>query len=349
MTLYPLNFQTYAYGRLQNNLFLGGPSKGERAEAVQVVPGQRTRLNHNGYLMSNAKFLYDEEVCRSFGAFQEVSGLGEGGIGVDFSDFVRAASPHGLQREWPHNIKLLDPEKIDLRLADGSEAIDAGVVIPNVNEDFTGDAPDLGAYEHGKPLPHYGPRCEFPEPYRMREPNGTKPPDGRLLADPGDVTIRVACGSPWPYEDPAGRVWQGDRKYRYPRPWGFVGNPNAWHDQRGRGSVGGTPLTQLYRFERAALDAYIFTVPPGGYAVRLHWIERWGAGRVFDVTINNRKVLDDFEIFDAAGGNHRPISRKFPVKVRGNTILIEFERESGGTPMLNGIEIFRTDEHAKGD
>jgi hypothetical protein len=30
--------------------------------------------------------------------------------------------------------------------------------LPGVNDDFTGRAPDLGAYEVGRPLPHYGPR-----------------------------------------------------------------------------------------------------------------------------------------------------------------------------------------------
>jgi len=47
---------------------------------------------------------------------------------------------------------------IDLTLRPGSAAIDAGTVIPNVTDGFTGAAPDLGAYEFGKPIPHYGPR-----------------------------------------------------------------------------------------------------------------------------------------------------------------------------------------------
>jgi hypothetical protein len=41
----------------------------------------------------------------------------------------------------------------------GSPAIDNAVdILPNVNDDFAGKAPDLGAIESGKPLPHYGPR-----------------------------------------------------------------------------------------------------------------------------------------------------------------------------------------------
>jgi hypothetical protein len=31
-------------------------------------------------------------------------------------------------------------------------------VIPNVTDGYTGKAPDLGAYEFGAPVPHYGPR-----------------------------------------------------------------------------------------------------------------------------------------------------------------------------------------------
>ena len=39
------------------------------------------------------------------------------------------------------------------------KAVDAGVRLPNVNEDYTGKAPDLGAYEVGRPAPVYGPRA----------------------------------------------------------------------------------------------------------------------------------------------------------------------------------------------
>jgi len=37
-------------------------------------------------------------------------------------------------------------------------AIDAGVRLAGINDDANGDAPDLGAYEFGEPLPVYGPR-----------------------------------------------------------------------------------------------------------------------------------------------------------------------------------------------
>lgn len=46
----------------------------------------------------------------------------------------------------------------DLRLQAGAEAVDAGQVLPGINDGFAGQAPDLGAYELGTELPYYGPR-----------------------------------------------------------------------------------------------------------------------------------------------------------------------------------------------
>jgi len=52
------------------------------------------------------------------------------------------------------------PEKKmqDLRPGKGARIIDAALRIPNINDNYTGAAPDCGAYEYGQELPHYGPR-----------------------------------------------------------------------------------------------------------------------------------------------------------------------------------------------
>jgi len=49
-------------------------------------------------------------------------------------------------------------EDLDFRLKSGSLATNAGCILPNVNDGFTGKTPDLGAYEIGTPVPVYGPR-----------------------------------------------------------------------------------------------------------------------------------------------------------------------------------------------
>jgi hypothetical protein len=50
-----------------------------------------------------------------------------------------------------------------MALKAGCNAVDAGAVLPNINDGFTGAAPDLGAYELGQPLPAYGPRGGPPQ------------------------------------------------------------------------------------------------------------------------------------------------------------------------------------------
>jgi hypothetical protein len=74
-----------------------------------------------------------------------------------------------LERTFVKVAPINDKEKfpsprdydVDVRLRENSPAIDAAnEVLPNVNDDFLGKAPDLGAIEFGKPLPHYGPRTE---------------------------------------------------------------------------------------------------------------------------------------------------------------------------------------------
>jgi hypothetical protein len=54
--------------------------------------------------------------------------------------------------------KLYSPADYDFSLKAGSKAIDAGVVLPTINDGFTGKAPDLGALEYGKEPFHFGPR-----------------------------------------------------------------------------------------------------------------------------------------------------------------------------------------------
>ena len=72
---------------------------------------------------------------------------------VDYDVFVNAAAP-----DFSQPTRLYSSEQVDLRLAPRSRAIDAGVELPGINDAFRGAAPDLGAYEEGAEIPHYGPR-----------------------------------------------------------------------------------------------------------------------------------------------------------------------------------------------
>ncbi|MCL2121595.1 MAG: hypothetical protein FWH28_05030, partial [Clostridiales bacterium] len=97
-------------------------------------------------------------ITRNFGsleAYKKGTGLDMHSILVDHSIFVNSWVP---SRTELTRVYTLEGDGLDFTLKPDSIAIDAGVFLPNVTEGYTGDAPDLGAYEYGKPLPHYGPR-----------------------------------------------------------------------------------------------------------------------------------------------------------------------------------------------
>jgi hypothetical protein len=72
---------------------------------------------------------------------------------IDYDVFLNVKMP---DKSDPQH--LYNPEDFDFRLRPNSAAVDAGILLPTINDDFTGKAPDLGAYELDRPLPHYGPR-----------------------------------------------------------------------------------------------------------------------------------------------------------------------------------------------
>jgi len=72
---------------------------------------------------------------------------------IDYTVFRDAPPP-----DFSDPTRLVDPETIDLRLRARSAAIDAGTELPTITDGYSGNAPDLGAYELGHERPHYGPR-----------------------------------------------------------------------------------------------------------------------------------------------------------------------------------------------
>ncbi len=88
-----------------------------------------------------------------FAAYQQGTGQDSHSVLLDYDIFVNAKMP-----DLATPTRLYDPAEVDLRLQRGAGAIDAGLVLPNINDGFEGRAPDLGAYEYGQSPPHYGPR-----------------------------------------------------------------------------------------------------------------------------------------------------------------------------------------------
>ena len=86
-------------------------------------------------------------------ALRSQTGQEQHGIEVDFDIFESLSPPDPALRHAVYHAMDLN-----FALKTNSAAVDAGVQIPTVNDDFAGQAPDLGALEAGRPPPHYGPR-----------------------------------------------------------------------------------------------------------------------------------------------------------------------------------------------
>jgi hypothetical protein len=85
--------------------------------------------------------------------FRKATGQEAHGIEVDYADFENLAPPDPARRY--HVYHSMD---LDFRLKANSKAVDAGRVLPTINDGFSGKAPDLGALELNQQAPHYGPR-----------------------------------------------------------------------------------------------------------------------------------------------------------------------------------------------
>ncbi len=165
-----LNASGGSNAQFYNNLILGH-NPGE--EIVQIGTFTNyTAFDYNGYRPNDGianNFEYDsppfgtavdyntaDMVKRQYptlAAYQAGTGQDQHSILIDWNVFRAATPPSSTDYTV-----LYDPSQVDLTLAPHSVAIDAGMVIPNVTDGFTGKAPDLGAYEFGQPIPHYGPR-----------------------------------------------------------------------------------------------------------------------------------------------------------------------------------------------
>ncbi len=141
----------------RNNLLLGARTG---IYSLYIPSGQRGDLDYDGYNRQQTSFIkYNGTAYSTFAAFYAGAGQEQHGVEVSLSEFVKAVFPVHPEWEWTNGYgTAYSPSDIDLQLAPNSVAVDKGQVLANINDGYTGSAPDLGCYERGKPVPWYGPR-----------------------------------------------------------------------------------------------------------------------------------------------------------------------------------------------
>jgi hypothetical protein len=93
----------------------------------------------------------------SLGEYVKATAQDQHSVTLDYDVFVNVPK---LDRDPKTVQRLYDFKDVDFQLKPASAAIDRGVRLPNINDGFAGNAPDLGALEAGQPLPIYGPRVK---------------------------------------------------------------------------------------------------------------------------------------------------------------------------------------------
>jgi hypothetical protein len=133
-------------------------------------------------------------------------------------------------------------------------------------------------------------------------------------------SIRILCGAEKDYTDQTGNRWSADAF--------FTGGTATSTDVA---IVGASPTAEdgdLYQHGRTGNDfTYSLPLKPGIYSVRLKFAETkcaWSFERPFNLSINGRRLLDNFDICQAARGPNRAYERVFHHLVpnaQGNLVL----------------------------
>ncbi len=108
-------------------------------------------------------------------------------------------------------------------------------------------------------------------------------------------------------------------------------------------TIASTEDDVLYQTARFGMTKYEFPVQDNGlYGFDLHFAEfqhQTAGARVFDVLIEEKSVLKDFDIF-AEGGSLSAVIKSGKIQVNDNRLDISFVAKAG-EPMIAGIEIYQ--------
>jgi hypothetical protein len=162
----------------RNNLFLGRDTPGRGILTLANSTSHNTS-DYNGYRPNRGviqeQYRYfkpksqpnvyepkkeDWQIFSTLKEFQTATSQETHSVELDFDIFENLSPPDHAKRYAVYHAMDLN-----FALKTNSKAVDAGVVIPTVNEDFAGRAPDLGALETGKPALHFGPRWLTRQPF----------------------------------------------------------------------------------------------------------------------------------------------------------------------------------------
>jgi hypothetical protein len=138
---------------VENNLFVGPATLAGDKTVDWLGPIDDGRFDYDGYFPDGVfRFNLPPAGLVSYATF---AAMQAGGLETHGVLMVPPIFASGLAAPVSYTVTL-PPQDVTLDVA--ANAIDRGVVLPNVTDGFTGAAPDLGALERGCPAPVFGVR-----------------------------------------------------------------------------------------------------------------------------------------------------------------------------------------------
>lgn len=143
--------QPFDFAYFRNNLSIGGPPGAKTYGGYSGGVGMAANIRAHG---PHSSFDYDAVGTWQTPATARIGPLDlfdvePHAVRIDMSVFDGVAFPTPA---------IPERQPADLRPKAGSAVVDAALRISNINDDARGKGPDIGAYEAGQALPHYGPR-----------------------------------------------------------------------------------------------------------------------------------------------------------------------------------------------
>jgi len=154
------------------------------------------------------------------------------------------------------------------------------------------------------------------------------------------IEFLVDCGADGGYIDATGQGWLADRPYTE-GSWGYEGDSLIWSTPREISNTSDPHLYQTLRYAYGSFG-YRFDVPNGTYKVELHFAELYhnsSGRRIFDVIIEGQTVLDNYDVFAAAGGWLRARVETREVTVSDGDLSVVFARGPVDYPIINALGV----------